>query len=495
MNSYGLFEKLFENNTDDELIKALDNGLDFELEDESYKINFYTAALSIGSPEVVRACIRNGASMHTADMITLYRPFPLVSTLNIAMTARRADILKVLLEEGANPDSLFMHGIAWNLRNNSCPDNPEELNEAERENLSDFKHSLDEGTKIIDVFKNAGVEIPGLDYGYTSASFFDIDYNADILQENRPLPMREVEAFFETSLTSETILCPFPCQGTRTNALWHFSTPTAMKEALKSQNPDVKDKAGWTTLHHIAMYGGVDYYLTPEKIVQVLIDSGANVNAVNKYNVNPLMIASAKAFANEKMFEVVKTLIRNGADYNSRDKKRCNARKWLMEGGMYRYGFQSKMIEEVFNEIIKSVNGIGLSDIDLDLFVKVLYGKPKEIEIMLSKGADINSQSGLDYTPLMMASVFNDPDAVRFLLEHGADVSVKNSDGETALSLAAKNSNIEIMSLIIEHGGNFDALRWIDRNYYTKCTQTSESSEDMQVTQQMETLREFGLNI
>ena len=155
------------------------------------------------------------------------------------------------------------------------------------------------------------------------------------------------------------------------------------------------------------------------------------------------MIASAKAFANEKMFEVVKTLIRNGADYNSRDKKRCNARKWLMEGGMYRYGFQSKMIEEVFNEIIKSVNGIGLSDIDLDLFVKVLYGKPKEIEIMLSKGADINSQSGLDYTPLMMASVFNDPDAVRFLLEHGADVSVKNSDGETALSLAAKNSNIE----------------------------------------------------
>ena len=51
------------------------------------------------------------------------------------------------------------------------------------------------------------------------------------------------------------------------------------------------------------------------------------------------------------------------------------------------------------------------------------------------------------------------------------------------------------MSLIIKHGGNFDALRWIDRNYYTKCTQTSESSEDMQVTQQMETLREFGLNI
>lgn len=40
MDSYGLFAKLFENNTDDKLIKALDDGLDFELEDKSHKINF-----------------------------------------------------------------------------------------------------------------------------------------------------------------------------------------------------------------------------------------------------------------------------------------------------------------------------------------------------------------------------------------------------------------------------------------------------------------------
>ena len=71
MDSYGLFTKLFENNTDDKLIKALDNGLDFELEDKSHKINFYAAALSIGSPELVRACIRNGASTFIADDIYL----------------------------------------------------------------------------------------------------------------------------------------------------------------------------------------------------------------------------------------------------------------------------------------------------------------------------------------------------------------------------------------------------------------------------------------
>ena len=122
MDSYGFFAKLFENNTDDKLIKALDDGLDFELEDKSHKINFYTAALSIGSPELVRACINNGASVDFSDMATLYRPFPVNSTLNITMTAGRPDILEVLLEEGADYEKLFQRGIAWNLRNNLCPE-------------------------------------------------------------------------------------------------------------------------------------------------------------------------------------------------------------------------------------------------------------------------------------------------------------------------------------------------------------------------------------
>ena len=107
MNSYGLFTKLFKNNTDDKLIKALDYDFDFELEDGSCRINFYTAALSIGSPDVVKACIRNGANPNFADMATLYSPFPTNSTLNIAMEAGRPDILQVLLEEGAQPELLF----------------------------------------------------------------------------------------------------------------------------------------------------------------------------------------------------------------------------------------------------------------------------------------------------------------------------------------------------------------------------------------------------
>ena len=95
----------------------------------------------------------------------------------------------------------------------------------------------------------------------------------------------------------------------------------------------------------------------------------------------------------------------------------------------------------------------------------------------------------------MMAAVFNDAEAVKFLLEHGADISAKNYEGETALSLAVKASKIETMSLIIEHGGDFNSLRWIDRNFYTKCTQEAEGLKASQETPEIAELRNFGLEI
>ena len=64
---------MFKANTDEALLNAVNNGLDFEIcENEPYGINFYTAALSMGSPELVRACIHNGASADSADMSTLF---------------------------------------------------------------------------------------------------------------------------------------------------------------------------------------------------------------------------------------------------------------------------------------------------------------------------------------------------------------------------------------------------------------------------------------
>ena len=494
------FAKLFEKNTDEQLIEAVNNGFDPQLKDEYNGTNFYRAAIEAGSPKLVRACLKHGSgSIDLTDYISLYRPFPAVSALKIAMESRRSDNVEILMTAGAKHKKLFKRGIAWNMRNNLCPETLEELDPAEHERFIEFKHSLEEGTKTLKVFEKRQVKIPGLDPEYISASFFNIDYNADLLDGNHHLPEEEIETFFERSLCDDFMLYPFPCQGTRENALWHYATPKAMQEALKSQDPNTRDKADWTTLHHIAMYGYTDYYFMPEKIIDVLVNAGADVNSVNRYGVTPLMIACARAYSDVKVFEIVKTLIRRGAKTLLRDKdpnSLKDAREWLMNGHSGRRGYESEMIGDIWTEIIKS-KIYQISDIDLDLLIKVLWGTPKDIELVLSKGANINLHTENNYTPLMMASVFNDIEAVKFLIERGADVSVKNDDGQTALSLAAKNSDIEKMTLIIENGGDFDALRWVDRNYYTKCTNATDSKNYVDEIREktIAEIKKFGLSI
>lgn len=307
--SKGFFENLFEKNTDEQLINAVNNGFDPKLKNWSNGMNFYMAAIKMGSPKLVRACLSHGCSPIIVDGIALYSPFPAVSALRIAMESRRSDNVEILMVAGAKHKKLFKRGVAWNMRNNLCPETLEELDPAEHERFSNFKHSLEEGSKILKVFEKRQVKIPGLDPEYLSASFFNIDYNANLLDGNHHLPEEEIDAFFEKSLCDQFMPYPFPCQGTRTNALWHYATPKAMLEALKTQSPNVLDKAGWTALHHVAMYSYTDYYFMPEKIIDVLVDAGAKVNAVNKYGVTPLMIACARAYNDVKVFEVVKALI------------------------------------------------------------------------------------------------------------------------------------------------------------------------------------------
>ena len=485
MELNGFFEEVFRQNTGEQLINAVNKGLSIDFCEGAFgDMNLYTAALIAGSPELVKACIYRGADIDYADTPTLNRPFPEVSPLYIAMKNGRADILDLLLDEGADASMLFMKGIAWNLRMNLCPET----------DAAEFKRKLDKGSEILKVFARHGIEIPGLSSDYSSASFFGLDYNPDILQDRKFLPKREADAFFEKSINSEFMPCAYPCQGTRTNALWHAPTPLAMKELLKSNDPNTKDLAGWTALHHIGMYGGDGYYFKPEEAAQVLIDAGADVNAVNRKRITPLMFACGKAASNGRMFEVVKVLLRNGADYTIGDKidnGRCES--WLSRSGGNFHTYQRNMLDNVLHEIILAVEDSGLPDLDLDLFVRSLWGSPAEIGEVLDKGAHINTGTLEGCTTLMLAAVFNEPESVKYLIERGADVSLQDAYGETALSYAAKNSDIEKMTILIEGGGDFGALRWIDRNFYTRETTKAKKRRGYD-NEAIETLRKYGLN-
>ncbi|MFH1884082.1 MAG: DUF6263 family protein [Planctomycetota bacterium] len=74
------------------------------------------------------------------------------------------------------------------------------------------------------------------------------------------------------------------------------------------------------------------------------------------------------------------------------------------------------------------------------------------IELLIAKGADINATNNRGQTPLMAAIDIGQKDAVELLIAKGADVNVMGSRGDNALSLAKKRRNTEIVDLLLKHG-------------------------------------------
>ena len=68
----------------------------------------------------------------------------------------------------------------------------------------------------------------------------------------------------------------------------------------------------------------------------------------------------------------------------------------------------------------------------------ILYGREKVCELLLSRGAAIDTQGSDGRTVLMIAISGQDEDIVRLLLPRKANVNLRANNGETALSIAKR---------------------------------------------------------
>lgn len=169
-----------------------------------------------------------------------------------------------------------------------------------------------------------------------------------------------------------------------------------------------------------AAYGG---YLD---VVKLLLEKGANVNAVNtnKLDADQVHGMTALHFAAEGAHpDVAEVLLAHKADVNAKDQ----------------YGQ---------TPICHAAMGV--------------WSKPekdyeKVVQLLLDQGADINTANNAGDTPLLLAVRENRKAMVEFLLAKGADVTARNRKGETAVSIAL-NSGVkgrEIATLLSQHGAGF----------------------------------------
>lgn len=126
-----------------------------------------------------------------------------------------------------------------------------------------------------------------------------------------------------------------------------------------------------------------------------LFETGADVNAVDKYGCTPLHHACRAGPEDMAVF-----LLQQGADPNARDDTDDTPLHWAVS----------------------------------------IPGNTQTILCLLDAGSDINAKNKDGWTPLHQACYWNIPDAAGLLLKHGASFEVKDGGGNLPLDMVVKRS-------------------------------------------------------
>ena len=150
------------------------------------------------------------------------------------------------------------------------------------------------------------------------------------------------------------------------------------------------------------------------EIAQLLLQNGADVNAISKNGSSPLHVAIEESNLH---VDIVKLLLENGADVHARK----NGETPLCLAALINYRLAS------FSDSNNDIDSYSNNDIDSD--------------------SDSNSKLNEDLVEI-----------VKLLLEYGAEVNVRNENGETPLHSASEKGQFEIINLLLKNEADVNAV-------------------------------------
>ena len=171
---------------------------------------------------------------------------------------------------------------------------------------------------------------------------------------------------------------------------------------------------GYTVLHDTVVEG-------PPKLVEYQLTHGAEVNVANKYGDTPL--DEATAFAKQETITLPQ-----------------------QAGAKHGEGFRIKAAPTATGSHIPA------NILNADLHTAAEEGNTEEVELLLDRGANIETKDKDGLTPLMIAAKWGKTETVELLLDRGANIETKDKDGLTPLMIAAEWVKTETVELLIKHG-------------------------------------------
>eukprot|EP00944_MAST-04C_sp_MAST-4C-sp1_P012559 g12559.t1 len=313
------------------------------------------------------------------------------------------DIVKLLLEQGADPNKKNKYGIT-------------PLHQAAREGHTEVcKLLLEKGADPNKAKNNGSTPLHWAAYdGHTEVAKLLLDKGAD------------------PNIANKWGLTPLHYAADK----GHTEVVKLLLEKGADPNPVVTSfwVKGKTPLLIAIEHDKID-------VVKLLLENGAEVNQAATSGFykgwTPLYVA-----ADEGHTELCKLLLKKGANPN---KAKNNG--WTP---LYEAAYHGKL--EIAKLLLEKGADPNIAETDgwTPLFWATINSRTEVATVLLDKGADPNIANNYGDTPLWLAAKEGKPEVVKLLLNKGADPNKKKKDGFTPLD---KAKNDEIRKLLRAHGG------------------------------------------
>jgi ankyrin repeat protein len=223
-------------------------------------------------------------------------------------------------------------------------------------------------------------------------------------------------------------------------------------------DPNVRNHAGASAL---------TWALDDIEKVRLLVDRGADVNAVTDFGRVPLTLAAAQAGS----IETVKLLLQRGATVNPAALTAASSRG---DAGVVRVliaagarddngAATAAALRSNCGECLEAIAGASkapaLSRGLLAVLPTAAGGHPDAVRQALERGADVNVRDLKSRTPLMLAAISDTlpPASVKLLIERGADVNARDPEGRTALDFARRLGHTTTVDVLVAAGASAKA--------------------------------------
>ena len=180
------------------------------------------------------------------------------------------------------------------------------------------------------------------------------------------------------------------------------------------------------------------------KIVQCVVDEGADVNATDS-NGDP-MLYWAMTGGNP---EIVRILVDARADVNAKDSHGDPMLYWAMTGG-------NPKIVQILVDAHADVNAKDGNENPM-LYWAMTGGNPEIVQILVDARADVNAKDGNENPMLYWAITGGNPELVQILVDARADVDAKDGHGDPMLYWAITGGNPELVRILVDANADVNA--------------------------------------